>query len=491
MSASKDKILRKQQIEAGTDKRSIAAAEEAKRRRISNIRYTIVAVILVLVFAFIFIYNSSFPSRHTTAVTIDGEKYTAAQLNYYYSTSYMSFYNNYYSYISYGLFFDTSTSLADQMYSEDMTWRDYFLETAVSNMTEVQVLNNAAQEAGFVLPEDHQAEYEEALESIQTSWEELGYSSLEQYINMNYGKGVDMELISQELYRTYVASAYAEQMFDGYEYTSEELAAYYAENADDYDVITYAYYADYDGTVDTNAVAAAVNGTSEEEFNSYMEENGHTEPTTISYAGSSLSDVYAEWLLDASRTAGDAAAFTDETNEINYVVMFLERDANDYHPVSFRHILIQAEDLDANGEFSEEEIAAAEADAQIIYEEWLNGVATEDSFAELATLSTDDTGSATTGGLYETVTKGQMVEPIDEWIFDEARQPGDTEVLSYSGTSYTGTHIVYFVGTDDMTYAQTVADSAKRNADYSDWLNARKEAMVVTTSHLGMCGKNH
>ena len=60
MSASKDKILRKQQIEAGTDKRSIAAAEAAKKRRKSNITYTIVAVALVIVFAFIFIYNSTF-----------------------------------------------------------------------------------------------------------------------------------------------------------------------------------------------------------------------------------------------------------------------------------------------------------------------------------------------------------------------------------------------------------------------------------------------
>ena len=45
MSASKDKILRKQQIEAGTDKRSIAAAEEAKKRRKSNIQYAVIGTL--------------------------------------------------------------------------------------------------------------------------------------------------------------------------------------------------------------------------------------------------------------------------------------------------------------------------------------------------------------------------------------------------------------------------------------------------------------
>ena len=491
MSASKDKILRKQQIEAGTDKRSIAAAEEAKRRRKSNIQYTVVAVLLVIVFAFIFIYNSAIPARHTTAVTIDGEKYTAAQLNYYYSSSYMSFYNNYYSYLQYGMFFDPSLSLKDQMYSEDMTWREYFLESAVDNMTEVQLLNNAAAAAGFTLSAEEQAEYEETVANIETSWQDLGYSSLKQYINMNYGTGVDMDIIRTELYRTFVASAYSQAMLDSYEYTPEELASYYAENAADYDVISYVYYADYDGTVDAEAVAAAVNGTSEEEFISYMEENYDVTPTSTSGTGSSVSDAYADWLTDSARAAGDVTTAVDETNEITYIVMFLDRDTNDYNAVNFRHILIQAEDTDGDGEFSAEEIAAAADEAQSVYDEWLAGDATEDSFAELANTYTDDSGSSTTGGLYEHVAKNQMVEPINDWIFDGTRQPGDTEIISYEGDNYTGTHVVYFVGTDDVTYAQTLADNAKRNADYTAWMEAAEDAAVVTTSHLGLCGKNH
>ena len=490
MSASKDRINRKKQIEAGTDKRTIAAAEEAKKRRKTNIQYTVIAVILVLFFAFIFTYNSNFPSRHTTAVSIDGTNYSVAQTNYYYSTSYMSFYNNYYSYVNAGLFFDPQESLDDQAYSEDMSWRDYFLQSAVDSMTEVQILNNAAEAEGFTLSEEDQAAYDEAVAQLETNWADLGYSSLDQYISMNYGKGVDFDMVKQEMYRTTLASAYSQYLYNGYEYTAQDLADYYAEHADEYDRITYAYYTDTEGAVDADAATAALNGKTEADFTAYMEENYEgAAPTTLTYAGSSLSEAYSEWLLDAARKTGDVTAIED--GDTTTILMFLGRDTNDYNTVAFRHILVMAEDADGDGVYSEEEQAAALARAEELYAEWQAGDATEDSFAELADANSEDSGSNTNGGLYETVIKGQMVEPIDEWLFDAARKAGDTTVVSYDGANYTGAHVVFFVGQEDMTYADSLADSALRNEAYSTWMEEAEEAASVTTSHLGMCGKNH
>lgn len=490
MSASKDRITRKQQIEAGLDKRTKAAAEEAAKRRKSNITYTIVAVVLVIFFAFIFIYNSSLPVTHTKAVTIDGEDFTAAQVNYYYSSSYMNFYNTYSAYISYGLFFDPNQSLKDQMYSEDMTWREFFLDSAVENMTQVYALNKAAEEAGFTLSDEQMAEYEDVIAQTETAWSSLGYSNLDQYINLNYGKGVTLDIIKDELYRTYVASAYSDSVYDSFQYTPAELDAYYAENADDLDTIEYAYYSDYDGTVDTQAVAAAVNGTDADTFTEYMTANYEdAEAVTLSYQGSNLPEAYAEWLLDASRTAGDTTTFDEEG--YTTVVMFLDRDKNDYNTVSFRHILVMAQDADGDGVYSEDEMAAAAASIEDIYAEWQAGAATEDSFAELANTYTEDGGSGTNGGLYETVTKDSMVAPINDWLFDAARQPGDTEIIEYQGDNYTGVHLVYFVGQDDLTYAETMADSALRSDAYSDWMTAEEEALDVTVRSLSLCGKHH
>ena len=359
MSASKDRIQRKQQIEAGTDKRSVAAAKAAAERRKTNIRYSIIAAVIVVVFAFVFIYNSALPSKTATGVTIDGEKYTVAELNYYYSSSYISFYNTYSAYISYGMFFDPQKSLSTQTYADGTTWRDYFINAAIDSMTEIQILNKAAEAEGFVLPEDYQTQYNEALESIRTSWKDLGYSNLRQYLAMNYGKGVTMEIVEEQLYRTMVASAYSQHMVDSYQYSAQELAAYHTEHADEMDIIRYAYYAvDNSGGTDAQALAAAVSGTSEEEFTAYLADNydGAT-PVVSSNAGSDLPETYAAWLLDAARTEGEAAAVADEANGMTYVVMFLGRDAGDYPMVSFRHVLLNAADADGDGAYSAEELA--------------------------------------------------------------------------------------------------------------------------------------
>ena len=233
-----------------------------------------------------------------------------------------------------------------------------------------------------------------------------------------------------------------------------------------------------------------MNGGDLESFETYMADTFEgAAPTSVSYPGSSLPEAYSEWLLDAARQPGDAASL--ENGDVTAVVMFLDRDTNDYYPVDFRHILIQAEDADGDGEFSQEEIDAAAASAQSIYAEWQAGEATEDSFAELANTYSTDGGSNTTGGLYEDVTKNQMVDPINDWLFDEARQPGDTAVLSYEGPNYTGTHVVYFVGAQEQTYADQTADSTMRNDAFTEWLQSQIDAAEVTTAHLGLCGKNH
>ena len=535
MSASKDKRTRKEQIAAGTDKRTAAKAKEQAQHRKTVITYTVVAVALVIFFAFIFIYNSAWPSQHLTAVTVNDQDYTVAQLNYYYSAAYMTFYSNYSQYVNYGMFFDPNESLGDQEYADGTTWRQFFLDTAVDNMTQIQMLCDQADAAGFTMTDEQQADYEAEVETIRTGWEDLNYENLQQYLNLNYGKGVTIELVEQELYKAHLAAAYSDSVYQGYEYTDAELEDYCAEHADELDVIDYAYFTqtkptetteeaaetddaeatdapedtedpeDAEATeepaateapaeeekpaVDMQALADAVDGTDEDTFAEELASMAEDEtPTVQSMAGGGLNANYGEWLLDEARQPGDATCI--DTDTTTYVVMFLGRDTNDYPAVSFRHILINAEDTDGDGSFSDEEIQAAKDQAQSVYDEWKDGDATEDSFAELANERSGDTGSNTNGGLYETVAKGTMVEPIDQWLFADGRKAGDTEIVSYEG-SYTGTHVLYFVGEDDMTYAHRQADTALRSDAYSAWSEEQMAGYEAATSHLRLAGKNH
>lgn len=128
-----------------------------------------------------------------------------------------------------------------------------------------------------------------------------------------------------------------------------------------------------------------------------------------------------------------------------------------------RHILITPEGgtEDENGEvtYSDEEKAAAYAEAERILEEWKSGEATQESFAELANTYSKDGGSNTTGGLYEDINAdASYVEEFRAWAVDENRKVGDTGIVE---TEF-GYHIMYFVsGEDYFTYLvgqQLVAD---------------------------------
>lgn len=94
------------------------------------------------------------------------------------------------------------------------------------------------------------------------------------------------------------------------------------------------------------------------------------------------------------------------------------------------------------------------ADAQKLLDEWLAGEKTEESFGEMANKHSDDQGGkVTNGGIYTGVTKGQMVEPFENWLFDESRQVGDYGLVK---TEF-GYHIMYFVGSQEIWYEEAKA----------------------------------
>lgn len=113
--------------------------------------------------------------------------------------------------------------------------------------------------------------------------------------------------------------------------------------------------------------------------------------------------------------------------------------------VDVRHILVKiaggTKDEEGKTVYSEEDWETCRVKAQAILDEWLAGDKTEDSFAELAAKKTEDSGSKQTGGLYEYVYKGQMVQEFEDWCFDETREEGHTGLVK---TTY-GYHVMYYV----------------------------------------------
>ena len=138
--------------------------------------------------------------------------------------------------------------------------------------------------------------------------------------------------------------------------------------------------------------------------------------------------------------------------------------------VDVRHILVQVKGEATDGTYTDAEWETCRADAQAILDEWLAGEKTEESFAALATEKTEDPGSQATGGLYQQVYAGQMVEPFNDWCFDEARTYGDYGLVQ---TTY-GYHVMFFVKSEP----QWISYAA------SDWANEQSAQLLEAVTSL-------
>lgn len=79
MSASREKKNRQDLASQGIqDPKAIREAEEKAQQRKANRLYGAIAVVFVLVAALLVVVNSGVLERSATAITVDGENYTAA-----------------------------------------------------------------------------------------------------------------------------------------------------------------------------------------------------------------------------------------------------------------------------------------------------------------------------------------------------------------------------------------------------------------------------
>ena len=167
MSASTERKNRIAAREAGTDKKTLAALEEEKKKATSKRRWTWGTIGVIVLIAAILILNSGVLYTASTALTVGGEKYSPAEVNYYYGSEYMNMAN----YLSY---FGVDTTLGlrglssqECSWTDGGTWRDYFRDMAKNDVHQTQALLNYAKENGITLTEEEIAEVDANFEGIE------------------------------------------------------------------------------------------------------------------------------------------------------------------------------------------------------------------------------------------------------------------------------------------------------------------------------------
>ena len=506
MSASREK---KNRADSTYVQRQNHKEEDQNRRK--HVLYGVVGGVVAVLAIALLVWDSGFFQKRSTAVTIDGEDFGPAVVQYYYQVAVNE---AYYGSLSGSNTFDYNTDPADQIYDEEsgQTWRDYLLDQAIENLTQVTALCHAAEAEGYTLTLADQALLESELGALEQTWRNSGatYDSLESYLKVNFGSYMD-ETILQELYRDQVlAESYRNHYRDSLTYTNEEAESYYSEHANELDTFGYTVFTiqatveeetDEEGnTVERTEeeTQAALESAKEEssalaqEIQNRLAAGEDAQALADEYSdqllsssihttavGSNFSSApYADWLYDTARQSGDITLQELDRSESSaynyYVVQFDSRERDESATADVRHIFISAGQSPTQEDFD-----AAQEQAQALLDQWKAGDATEDSFAALAVQNTADSASQSTGGLYTAVSNLSGFEPnFQNWALDPARQPGDTGLVKNESSSLQGWHIMYFVGWNDPSWMYT-AKSSFKTEDVSEWLSSLTDGMEV------------
>ena len=519
MSASREKQNRQEQVSSGwVDPKTAREAQQRKQEKRSNRLYGVIAVVFVLVAVAAIIYRSNIIPKMSTAATIDGEKYTAAEVSFYYQNAY----RNLQGYASY-LGLNPSASLKDQTITGDAatmavalglgeakegeTWYDFILDQALKQMAQIQTALGRAAEEGFTYPAGVQAQYDDSMETLKSA-AQASSVSVDQYLTNVFGTNLITEKIyGQELMRMLQFDAYANGYVEGLSYDEAALEEAYVADPKSYDKVSY----------ESVSISGAAPSTTDEEGNTVEpteEESAAAKAEAKAAADKMLADLRAggdlsalaeaneatsysenergsyngsvltEWLFDDARKAGDTAVL--ESGSTYYVAVFHDRTRESYDSIDVRHILVQpsAGTIVSGEEGYEAEQAQlkddAKAKAEALLEQWKSGEATEDSFAALAMEESTD-GSKYVGGLYTRVSQGDMVQAFNDWCFDPARQSGDTGVVE---TQY-GYHVMYFVGTNAPAWQVAVAKTLENEA-YGEWVDGLSAESTITRGESGL-----
>ncbi len=503
MSASREKKQRQDTLGQGLTQKQIQEQKEAAAKKRNTIVYTVIGVVVVVLVAALLIWNSGFFQARSTAVSVNGRNYTPTDVIYYYANA-RSPYQQYGSLLGY----DASKSDKEQIYDADsgQTYHDYFLQQAMSALTQAAAVEDAAKADNYTLSADGKAAVDETLASMDAQLPS-GYSRAT-YLKAVYGKYMTVARYRACLERAQLVSEYATNHQESLSYDDAAIQAYYDGHKDEMDTFNYnvcfingvpASSTDAEGTTvePTDAEKATAMSAAKaiaDKLSSDVKAGGSFDALAAAAAegdakssyngeqsqlGSNLSSVpYKDWIYDASRKGGDVEVFESEGSGY-YVVQFGSRALSEAPTADIRHILIKAEspvddpattDVDESTNApTQEAMDAARAEAQRILEEFNAGDKTAESFGKLAEQYSQDGGSNTNGGLYEQVYDGRMFEGFNAWIMDPARQSGDTTLIENPQDGQQGWHVVYFQNWNDPVW-KINARTSLLNADMQTWL---------------------
>lgn len=431
----------------------------------------------------------------SVVATVDGQKISIGMYNYYYA-SIVSYYEQYASYGYYSL--DTTKDYSKQYTTDDdgnkISWQKFFETEALKEVEQITTYYSKALEEGVTLTSAQKKTIDKQISTLKDSASQNDVS-LDQYIKANFGTYCSEDTIRIMLEQYYLSANYKGKFKSETKVTDNDVDKYYNDHKNDYKKIEFYYIASpYDATDDNSknesiktaekimakmkdkkSVIALVPEvyssyidsqvkSSMEQDSTLTEKKAREEAiksyesnvvTTVSGSDSPFDDKMNTWLFSDDTKVGSKKYYIDEDAKYIYIVLKTSKaSVEENETYTVRHILVAPESgsnssssTSEKTEYTDEQWAAAKKKADSILAKFNKTDKSEYEFAKLAEQYSTDSASTSSGsndsfgGLYESVTLGQMVPDFEKWSIDDSRKYGDTGIVK----SDYGYHIMFFI----------------------------------------------
>lgn len=401
--------------------------EEEKERR-SWKRFKIVSIVILAAVAvsIVFSIGTSFYNRYTvlnqTYFQVGDHDITRLEYNYYFNNVYSNYLSMYGSYVSMmGL--DTTVDLDEQTYpgNENMTWKDYFDQSAVEQIQQIKAMADEARENGF---EYDSSEDMASYETEIAAQAESASVSESEYYTLMYGDYATPSRIETFVEENLLASAYYNHLVEENQPADDEITAYYEENKNSYDTVTYrSFYFE----VDTSAGEETGSEETTAAETTTAAEETTVEETTLDTAEETAEETTAEETTAAEEETETETASEEETGMTDEEIA-----------AAMDELKVQADEMAARLEAGED------------FEDLCVEYASED---QKENYGGEEDGSLTEEGSYY----GAPSVAAD-WLFDESRQEGDITVLE--SESLNRYYVVQFISrqNDEETTNESIGN---------------------------------
>lgn len=431
----------------------------------------------------------------SVVATVDGQKISIGMYDYYYA-SIVSYYEQYASYGYYSL--DTTKDYSKQYTTDDdgnkISWQKFFETEALKEVEQITTYYSKALEEGVTLTSAQKKTIDKQISTLKDSASQNDVS-LDQYIKANFGTYCSEDTIRIMLEQYYLSANYKGKFKCETKVTDNDVDKYYNDHKNDYKKIEFYYIASpYDATdddtknesiktaekimakmKDKKSVIALVPEvyssyidsqvkSSMEQDSTLTEKKAREEAvksyesnvvTTVSGSDSPFDDKMNTWLFSDDTKVGSKKYYIDESAGYIYIVLKTSKaSVEEDETYTVRHILVAPESgsnssssTSEKTEYTDEQWAAAKKKADSILAKFNKTDKSEYEFAKLAEQYSTDSASTSSGsndsfgGLYESVTLGQMVPDFEKWSIDDSRKYGDTGIVK----SDYGYHIMFFI----------------------------------------------